>query len=138
MISTGNKRGKLVSLKRNDRPGEDKLPPKRRGRNRINVPFIVIAAVFVYLALSLGGEVQKLNTMRHNVAELEQEIESLHVKNEELYKTIEMIKSNDYVEQVARENLGLIKPGESVVVPVEQQGDETSQHYTVRDADIKD
>lgn len=136
MISSTNKRGKTIPFKKEIK---QKTSERKYTKRKFSIPILVMACVFMYLAISLSGEVQKLNAMRHNVAEIEYQMEQLQNKNAELHKTLELMKTNDYVEQVARENLGLVKPGESIIVPVEQQPEEGSAAtLIIRDPNIKD
>lgn len=88
---------------------------------KLKLPLLVMLLVMVYMGFSLVGEMKKLEAMRQNVEQIEQEMQQLQSKNAELHKTLEMIKSNDYIEQMARENLGLVKPGESLIIPVKEQ-----------------
>ncbi|MBM7855982.1 cell division protein FtsB/cell division protein DivIC [Desulfohalotomaculum tongense] len=126
MISSTNRRGKGVPFKSTGKIQHKPKLPRSKTRLRINFPMLVFVLVFSYLLVSLSGEIERLNAMRHSVTELEQEIEQLQNRNAELYKMLEDIESEEYVEQVAREKLGLVKPGESLIVPVEQDG-ETSE-----------
>lgn len=133
MISSSNGRGKTIPFKKKEERKIKKQPAKPRFKFKF--PFIVMSLVVVYMAVSLAGEVQKLNAMRQNLQTIEQEIEQLQNKNTELHKTLDSIKSKDYVERVARENLGLVKPGESLIVPVEQSSE---KKQNVADPTIKD
>jgi len=66
--------------------------------------------------------------MKHSVSELEKEIGELKAKNAELKRDLKLIKSEEYVERIAREQLGLVKPGEKVVVPGELSREELKEN----------
>ncbi|MBO8137012.1 MAG: septum formation initiator family protein [Desulfotomaculum sp.] len=135
MISSNNGRRKTTAF---NKAGKIKYTaaPRRKSRLRVKFPILVFALVFGYLVISLSGEINKLNAMRHSVTELEQEIEILQNRNEELHKMLKSMESKEYIEHVAREKLGLVKPGESLIVPVEEQGEK--EGYKIRDHNIKD
>ena len=121
MISSTNNRGKTIPFKRNQKDSEVKTKKRVKRRLQLKLPLLVMLLVIVYMAFSLVGEMKKLEAMRQNVEQIEQQMEQLQDKNAELHKTLDMLQSNDYVEQAARESLGLVKPGESLIVPVEKQ-----------------
>ncbi len=122
MISSTNRRGKGVKLDYKNTNKLIKPREKKRDQSKYNfkLPLIVLSLVFVYLAVSLGGEMQKLNDMKKSVIEIEQEMEQLQTQNNELRKMLKSLQSNEYVEQIAREKLGLVKPGETLVIPAEK------------------
>ncbi len=145
MISSTNGRQKRVKLNYISRNKQikpyEKTKTKTKNRTKYNfkVPVIVLSLLFIYLAVSLGGEMQKLNAMKNNVQEIEQEIDQIKARNNELHKMIKAMQSNEYVEQVAREKLGLVKPGESRVIPSDNASSNgETEKLNVRDPDIKD
>ena len=53
--------------------------------------------------------------MQRTQGQLDHEIEELRQKNAELKKQIELLRSDPhYIEQIAREQLGLVKDGETI------------------------
>ena len=76
----------------------------------------VIAAVAVLLLLYGGGSLARVWQMRHDVAALERDIAGLRDETQRLSRTIEGLRNNpDEIERLAREALGLVKPGEKVL-----------------------
>lgn len=67
---------------------------------------------------SFGARFKTLYVMQQDVREMQEQVEKLTKKNAELYQELELVKTDAYVEEVARENLGLIREGEVQVVPV--------------------
>lgn len=121
MISSTNSRGKTIPFKRRQQDTEPRVKKRVKRRLQLKLPLLVMLLVIVYMAFSLVGEMKKLEAMKQNVQQIEQQMEQLQSKNAELHKTLDMLQSNDYVEQAARESLGLVKPGESLIIPVEKQ-----------------
>jgi len=93
---------------------------RRRNFNlsRSKLPVIVIVLLMLYISISLGSRFDQLYAMQRNLDAMQTEIEDLHNKNTGLYEQLESMESNDYIEQVAREKLGLVKPGEARIVTV--------------------
>ena len=71
---------------------------------------LVLAAWWVYPTFKLQYEHQR------EVETLENELDDLKSRNEELRDEVDGLKTPEGVEQLARESLGLAKPGEQVYV----------------------
>ncbi|MHB1324494.1 MAG: FtsB family cell division protein [Coriobacteriia bacterium] len=74
------------------------------------VASIIVAAWIVYPVFKLQYEHQR------EVRTLEEELASLQQRNGELRDEVEQLKTPEGVEEVARETLGLVKPGEQAYV----------------------
>ncbi len=101
--------------------GEFSQDAKRRRNfnlSRSKLPVIIIALLMLYISFSLGSRFDQLYAMQRDLNAMQTEIKDLHNKNTELYEQLERMQSNDYIEQVAREKLGLVKPGEARIVAV--------------------
>ena len=69
------------------------------------------------LLLGYGGQsLARVWQMKHEVESLEREIGTLRTETDKLSTVIERLRTDpDHIEQVARETLGLVKPGERVL-----------------------
>jgi len=76
--------------------------------------------IFIFLlimfALSLARNISKGRQIKTKVAEKEAGVNKLKTENEDLQKKIEEMKSPEYIEKQIRDNLGLSREGEIVVV----------------------
>lgn len=79
--------------------------------------FIIIIIVF---AFKLFSNMRKVSQMENRLNNLQQQVERQIEENKELKEEIKRVKSPEYVEKVAREELGLVKPGEMLFIPVEE------------------
>lgn len=123
MISPG--KGKVAELNLHREQKEQTRP--RRSERKGNKLVLVLAVVFVgYIFFSLGNEFNKLHNMQTNMESLQSQITELKTRNTALRQEIKQIKSDSYIEQVAREQLGLVKPGENLVVQTQTQGASTT------------
>ena len=76
--------------------------------------------IFAFVIFFVGSYINQLITMRkieNEIATKQSQLEEIQEKNERLQEEVEKINSNsaDYLEKLARERLGMIKPGEKVV-----------------------
>jgi cell division protein FtsB len=69
------------------------------------------------LTLNYGGQsLARVWQMKHEVESLEREIVTLRAETGRLTATVNRLRTDpDFIEQVAREDLGLVKPGERVL-----------------------
>jgi len=103
-----------------------------RTRRRLTgtVSFFLFLFLLGYLAVSFSTQFVRLQILRRDIAEMRAEVAELQQRNAALREELERLQSRGYVEQVAREKLGLVKPGETSIVP---QGSGRSLDYSIRD-----
>ncbi len=83
----------------------------------LSIIFFVIASATAYYKDSGLRDVQKLNDA---ISTVDQKIQELESDNERITNELDSLNSDDtYVESIARENLGLVKPNEVVYEFVE-------------------
>lgn len=102
MNVTGNW-GYLSGKRQADRPKRAiRLKPAR----------ILVFLVAGYLLFSAGSEQLRLMRLNAHRDEYAREIEQYRVQNDLLRQQIDMLSTDDYIEKMARERLGLVKQGE--------------------------
>jgi cell division protein FtsB len=75
-----------------------------------------MAAAAVLLLLYGGGSLARVWQMKHEVEALERDIAGLRDETQRLSRTIDGLRHNpDEIERLARETLGLVKPGERIL-----------------------
>lgn len=80
---------------------------------------MVLLAVFLGVYLSQSGFMSR---RAEQIAQLEAQRNLAEQQNAELERKIAFSKTDEYVERVAREELGLLKPGEIRYVPGTEAG----------------
>jgi cell division protein FtsB len=89
-----------------------------RQQKKSRMILAVMSVIAGYLLLSFFfGEMgfSHFSTMKQALAKAQQEVEALEAGNERLLHQIEGFRTDSfYVETIARERLGLVKPGEIV------------------------
>ena len=125
MISTG--KNKVTELKLH-REHKEKATRLRSGRGNNKMMLFMVLAVVGYIVFSLTSQFNRLHSMQTNVESLQKQVKEIETRNTALREQIKQIKSDAYIEQAAREQLGLVKPGETLVVPTQsQQGADASK-----------
>lgn len=95
---------------------QEELAAAKRTRKR-RIVFVAVVLVILIAAPSVGGKksLVKIFQMSKTRTELQQEISRLRQINEEITREIQALAHNpSQVEAIAREDLGLVKPGEIV------------------------
>ncbi len=83
-----------------------------RHKQRINgllMVCLIIYAMFLYIS-----GCSRVISMNKEIRETQEEIAVWAQKNDRLRQEIVMLESEDYVEKVARQDLGLVKPNETL------------------------
>ena len=78
----------------------------------------VLAYGFVVIT-SFGEQFMQLREINRNIDQVQEKIRLMQGKNKELALEIKRLQSDTYVERIAREKLGLVKPGETVLLQAE-------------------
>ena len=110
MLAKKQKKGKRIPIKIN--------------KNKIAIAFwIFFCIVFAgYLLFCNIRILEKRNDIQKSADKLDQSIDTLTKEKETLSFTLGQTYSEDYIEKVAREDFGMQKSGEEVVVIKEQGG----------------
>ena len=75
---------------------------------------LVIAALMVYAVISLVMVHRQTRQLQDRAATLQQQVSEMTQSNAELQYQIDHSEDDDMIESVAREKLGLVKPGEKI------------------------
>ena len=76
----------------------------------------LMAVAAVALVAYGGSSLARVIQMKREVETLERDIVTLREETGRLTKTIDRLRSDpEYIEQLARESLGLVKPGDKVL-----------------------
>lgn len=96
--------------------------PARRGRIRLTpraaVLVVVVSALLLYLVVPLRSYVAQ----RDRLAQLEEQAQALERQNSALENEILRLNDLEYLERIARECLGMVRPGEIAFVVVPKSG----------------
>ena len=91
----------------------------KKAKNKINpiwkVLFILLIA---YLSFNLVSQQQLIETRNAELAAVEAKIAAENKRTETLLKEKDMLMSDESLEKIAREKLGMVKSGERVFVDI--------------------
>ena len=80
---------------------------------------LVIAVLMLYAVISLVMVHRQTRQLQDRAATLQQQVSEMTQSNAELQYQIDHSEDDDMIESVAREKLGLVKPGEKISVKTE-------------------
>lgn len=93
-----------------------KVPKRRKFNFKLGGPLVVLLVLLGLIFYSFGGQMMEMYNVRHEIAKLREQMNEIKVKNDDLRKQIEQLNSEAYIEREAREKLGLVKPGEKIIL----------------------
>ena len=79
---------------------------------------IIVLILLVYMAVSLLTLREQITEAQAQEAELSNQVAELEQKNESLENDIARKDDPDMLEEIAREKLGLVAPGEKIFVDI--------------------
>jgi cell division protein FtsL len=92
------------------------VPPAPRHRSaRWIVPLIALVVTAILLR-AYGSTTLTAYRLRREAARLERQVQTLRRENAQLREEIRRLHTPAYIERLAREQLGLVKPGEIPVI----------------------
>ncbi|CCU77591.1 Cell division protein DivIC (FtsB), stabilizes FtsL against RasP cleavage [Halanaerobium saccharolyticum subsp. saccharolyticum DSM 6643] len=97
------------------------------------VVIIIIVIIAVISVFNFYQNTTKINQIETQISEIETQIAKEKAKNEKLEKQIKNSDDNEYIEEIAREKLGLVKPGEKLLIPVESENKNENQEKDKND-----
>lgn len=102
------------------------LPPEtprvRRRRKRIKLAprfwALLGILIVIYAGAAYAVGFLKIHGLTREIAKTEQLLADIEAENERLRQQLEYMSTDEYIEAVAREQLGLVYPGETAVLLV--------------------
>ena len=92
----------------------DKMPVTQKKKFKLNR--LIIAVAICIVAVVLIRQQLVINSYNKKIADLKSEIKTEEKRTKEIEKKAALYSSDEYIEKVAREELGLVKPDEKVFV----------------------
>lgn len=95
-----------------------KRKPKQRQSKQGKGKFskVLWAAMFLYVGYIFIQQQIRLHDLRMEGKEVTAEIEQKQQENEELTHIMDIMETDEYIEKVARQKLGFVKPDEQVFI----------------------
>lgn len=87
-----------------------------RKKKKLGFKRIIIVCASFYVGYILISTQITMLKLKKEIEVKYQDLSKLQDKNQKLQDEVDMSKTDSYIEKLARERLGLIKPGETLVV----------------------
>ena len=87
-------------------------------KKKLRINRFIIKAVLIYFIYTLVSQQQTLNSYKQEASTYSNQIEEANDKNEELKNVKNNINSTEYIENMAREKLGMYLPNERVYIDI--------------------
>lgn len=87
-------------------------------KKKLRINRFIIIAVLIYFIYTLVSQQQMLNSYKQEASTYSNQIEEANDKNEELKNVKNNINSTEYIENMAREKLGMYLPNERVYIDI--------------------
>ena len=102
--------------------------PRQRKDFLLNPVVITIVVIIALIAVfNFYQNMTKMNQLENQIKKIESQITQAEAENQKLKRQLENSNSYEYIEEVAREKLGLVKPGEKMFIPVEKEENSDSE-----------
>jgi len=109
--------GNVLELSFNSNADRNLKRPKRKVK--WNAKKLICTILVLYLGANFGYWHYKIDKVNHEIENLEMKKMALELEKNKLEEQKKMVQGEKYVEKLARENLGLIKPGEKLILLAE-------------------
>ncbi len=83
------------------------------------IPLFLIFVLIIF-TYQIFNNYRQINELEKSIEETEVEIDETKEANLELERELRLVDNPDYIERLAREKLGLVKPGEELIIPVKK------------------
>lgn len=89
---------------------------KTREQNRLSmwIAALIVGALILVILVTCGSLYRRLHSNKERIEELQSEIAKEEQRAEEIEEYKQYTKSREYIEEVAREKLGLVYEGEVI------------------------
>lgn len=100
-------------------PDPQPAPASRRGF-RLNPVRIIMTVIVGYFLVLYGGQQVHMYRLRGEIAALHEQVTTAELTRSRLEEQVTYLGSDEYIEAVARRELGLVMPGETLISGVRQ------------------
>lgn len=123
----GASRSQMLSSGTSTLPTVSSHRPRRRRRRKVTPRFYRMLALLIglFVVASYAAAFWRIRQVENQIAMVRRTIEAAQMRNEQLREDLDRLASDDYVEDVAREELGLVKQGETAFIVVKPQDPES-------------
>lgn len=89
---------------------------KRKQKSGVKFIFLLMALVLVYFAYTISGQLVQINNLENQLSEQNENLQNIETENDNLKAEIENSDSLSFIERIARDEYGLVKPKEVIFI----------------------
>ena len=97
---------------------DSKLNMKKKRKYRVDYVRILLIICFVYFSITFVRQQFRINEYNVKISSVNQDIQNAELRMQELNERKENGDDPEFIEKVAREELGLVKPHERIFIDV--------------------
>ncbi len=83
------------------------------------IPLFLIFLLIVF-TYQIINNYRQISQLENNIERVESDIDETKDMKLQLERELSLVDNPDYIERLAREKLGLVKPGEELIIPVKE------------------
>ncbi len=117
-------------------PSRNRLPRAKKRKLKLGGPGLVLLVMLGFAVYSFGGQVAQTYKVQTEMKKLQQQMDQLKKRNEDLKKQVSRLESGAWVERAAREKLGLVKPGEKLILEVKPENMQETSKVKSKKSDV--
>lgn len=89
---------------------------RKKRKTGMKLVMVVMALLVVYFSYTVFGQFKKISALESELATKEETLNQIQEENENLEKEIEDSDSLSFIERIARDEYGLVKPKEVIFI----------------------
>lgn len=90
-------------------------------KRRINLILLfLMSGLLVYFVITYIDQQEEINKIENEMKALQNKIEKEKELQEELLRQQDIIETDEFIEKIAREKLGMVKEGERIYIDMDQ------------------
>ena len=97
---------------------ESAVGEKKKGKKKLRWTKLLLILAVCFFLVQLYGTIDRYLTLEDEIGYYQEQLAQAEAAYEERLATIELLDDEAYIERLARENLGMVKQGETVVSAV--------------------
>ena len=121
-----------------DMPVKRTIPNRKRMKFRLNGPSVILLIILGFVFYSFGGQMVEMYNVEHEIKDIKVQMDEFRTKNADLRKQVEQLNSDAFIKREAREKLGLVKPGEKIILEAKPGAKLSNTPNTSKKSDNKE
>ncbi len=93
---------------------------KTKKRYKVDYLRVILVVALIFFAITFVKQQFEINEYNVKINSIKQDIESAKQKTAELKSVENKVNDSEYIEQIARTELGLVKPYEKIFIDVDK------------------